>query len=269
VNEKSTWTIQASAATTTQTPQGTQYTSESDFKIRKASNMVQISGYTGSATVVNIPPTIQNIPVTSIGSNVFKDRTNLTGVTIPDGVTDIGVAAFSGCTNLTSIIIPDSVTMINEGAFRGCLKLTSISLPKKMTEIYVNVFSQTGLTGVVIPNGVTGIGIGAFSNCANLTSVTIPNSVTNIDVLAFSGCTGLTSITIPASVTSIGDRVFEGCVNLTSITFQGTIPSANFHQRVFYNQGDMRDKFYATDKANGTPGTYTRPNGTSTTWAKK
>jgi hypothetical protein len=30
--------------------------------------------------------------------------------------------------------------------------------------------------------------------------------------------------------------------------------------------GDLRDKFYATDSDYGTPGTYTRPNGSSSTW---
>jgi hypothetical protein len=30
----------------------------------------------------------------------------------------------------------------------------------------------------------------------------------------------------------------------------------------------LRTKFYATDSANGTPGTYTRPNGTST-WTRQ
>jgi len=31
----------------------------------------------------------------------------------------------------------------------------------------------------------------------------------------------------------------------------------------------LRAKFYATDPANGTPGTYTRPNTSSLTWTKK
>jgi hypothetical protein len=31
----------------------------------------------------------------------------------------------------------------------------------------------------------------------------------------------------------------------------------------------LRNKFYATDKAKGTPGTYTRPNGSSDTWTKQ
>jgi len=33
--------------------------------------------------------------------------------------------------------------------------------------------------------------------------------------------------------------------------------------------GDLRDKFYATDKTKGTAGTYTRPDSKSTTWTKK
>jgi hypothetical protein len=33
--------------------------------------------------------------------------------------------------------------------------------------------------------------------------------------------------------------------------------------------GDLRDKFYATDFVNGTPGTYTRPSGDSYTWTRQ
>jgi hypothetical protein len=33
--------------------------------------------------------------------------------------------------------------------------------------------------------------------------------------------------------------------------------------------GDLRAKFYATDRTNGTPGTYTRPSGSSNTWTRQ
>jgi hypothetical protein len=31
----------------------------------------------------------------------------------------------------------------------------------------------------------------------------------------------------------------------------------------------LRAKFYATNSVNGTPGTYTRPSGSSTTWTRQ
>jgi hypothetical protein len=79
--------------------------------------------------------------------------------------------------------------------------------------------------------------------------------------------TSLISITIPDTITSIGDYAFYDCKILASITFKGTIPSSSFGN---YNTfpGDLRTKFYAIDKADGTPGTYTRTSG-STSWTKQ
>jgi hypothetical protein len=48
------------------------------------------------------------------------------------------------------------------------------------------------------------------------------------------------------------------------VTFQGTIPSNEFSKSVF--SGDLRDKFYAADPDNGTPGTYKRA-AVDETWA--
>jgi len=111
------------------------------------------------------------------------------------------------------------------------------------------------ITSVRMPNRVTVIGSWAFANCTDLASVTIPNSVTRIWGGAFSGCESLTSITIPKSVTRIDDGAFGGCIDLASVTFQGTIASRYFFSAF---PSDLRAKFYATDKGNGTPGTYTR-----------
>jgi hypothetical protein len=47
------------------------------------------------------------------------------------------------------------------------------------------------------------------------------------------------------------------------------IASNQFDDNTFYELGDLRAMFYATDAANGAPGTYTRPNGASETWTKQ
>jgi len=200
-----------------------QYNPESDFKVTKKGNAVEITQYVGKATVVNIPPTIQGGTVTTIDWEAFQES------------------------NITSVTIPNSVTTI-DGAFAGCRSLVSVTLPSELKSI----------------------GAAAFARCMSLTSITIPSKVTSIGREAFKGCGGLTSITIPASVTSIDEYAFINC-SLTSVTFQGTIPSSGFHRSAFFDTGagDLRNKFYATDAAKGTPGTYTRPDTVSKTWTKK
>ena len=175
-----------------------------DFEIR-ATNRAMI-GYTDETTDLVIPATFQGedgtwYKVTSIGYEAFYKCTNLTSVTISEGVTTIGEAAFKLCTNLTSVTIPDSVTYIGvQQSFQGC----------------------TSLTSVTIPDSVTYIGMTTFVDCTNLTSVNIPDSVTYIGSQAF-WRTGLTSVTIPDSVTNIRNNAFLG---VPHIYYNGTATGA-------------------------------------------
>jgi hypothetical protein len=56
------------------------------------------------------------------------------------------------------------------------------------------------------------------------------------------------------------------------VIFQGTIPASEFDYYAFGDYDDyiggLREKFYATDPDNGTPGTYTRASG-GTVWTKQ
>lgn len=81
-------------------------------------------------TEANIPSAVEfggnQYPVIKINDNVFADNTNLTAVTLPDGLVEIGNYAFPLCRNLESIIIPSSVNSIGISAFSGCKALKDI-----------------------------------------------------------------------------------------------------------------------------------------------
>jgi hypothetical protein len=191
---------------------------------------------------------------------------------IPNSVTSIEERAFIGCTNISSVTIGNSVTIIGEQAFSGCTSLASVTIGNGVIEILKSTFSDcSSLTSITITNSVTSIRSYAFYNCASLASITIPNSVTSIGNFVFYECNNLASVTIPDSITVIGGGAFGKCSSLVSVTFQGTIPWKgldNYYEYTVF-PGDLRAKFFATDRTNGTPGTYTRASGSFPFWVRQ
>lgn len=155
----------------------------------------EIYEYTGKASTLSIPKTINGHKVTAILSRAFEECNTLTSVTIPDTVTKIDKLAFMSCSNLSSVAIPSSVKTIGYGAFMNCPKLASVTLPKELETI--ESF--------------------AFSNCTSLTGITIPDSVVTIGQRAFNGCTKLSSATIGIGVQTIGSTIFGGSNSLKRI----------------------------------------------------
>ncbi len=126
--------------------------------------------YHGSGGDVVIPAMSGGVRITSIGANAFGgygynlDATNVTSVSIPDGVTSIGNGAFMGCTRMTSVTIPASVTQIGEWTFAKCAELTSLTIPRGVVRIGSYAFSGCTKLQVRVPKGVS-LGSGVFDGC--------------------------------------------------------------------------------------------------------
>ncbi|MCD7728980.1 MAG: leucine-rich repeat domain-containing protein [Clostridia bacterium] len=146
--------------------------SELDYTLSDDGTCYIVTGI-GSCTDIDItiPSTYNNLLITAIGDNAFKNCTSLTSVTIGSGVTSIGDGAFEYCTSLTSVAIPDSVTSIGDDAFFYCTSLTSIAIPDSVTYIGSAFYGCTSLTSITIPNKVTSIGYSAFYDCTALTEI--------------------------------------------------------------------------------------------------
>lgn len=87
----------------------------------KESKGITVSDVIDEITIVAGKPTTQEV--------VWKDKTvstEVTKVSIPEGITSIGYGAFANCGNLTSITIPSSVTSIGISAFFRCVQLANI-----------------------------------------------------------------------------------------------------------------------------------------------
>ena len=246
---------------------------------------LEISKYVGNSATYEIPGEIDGKKVIRIGNSAFIDCTELTSVTIPDGVTDIRWRAFYNCVSLKSVTIPKSVTYIDNYAFGYYYDSDSFATKKidgfkinyvKNTyghmyalkngftdeacllthELYDGTLEITEYVGnsatYVIPSEIDGkrvtqIGYDAFNDCTELTSITIPDGVTCIGNSAFSYCTSLETVTIPNSVTHIYPRAFYDCTLLKEVTIPASVTSIGNEAFGYYYVRDSSE----TKKADG------------------
>ncbi len=182
---------------------------------------------------------LQYLNVLCIFPKAFRDCAHLTQLTTKNGtkidITDSGVRKNNNVTfidvkttsNITSVTIPDGVTEIPDSAFWKYDSLTNITIPDSVTNIGNNAFENcTSLKSITIPDRVTTIGGRAFFNCTSLTSVNIGENskLESIGNQAFENCgysnnTANLTLNIPDSVTSIGSNAFY---NLAEITYDPT-----------------------------------------------
>ncbi|MCQ2607986.1 MAG: leucine-rich repeat domain-containing protein [Bacteroidales bacterium] len=81
--------------------------------------------------------------VVGVGGGAFSGNTELTSVTIGNGIKTIESSAFSGCTNLKTLIVGKDVQSIGSRAFENCSKLINITCyPVNPPEAYSNSFSN-------------------------------------------------------------------------------------------------------------------------------
>lgn len=175
------------------------------------------NSYSGDIT---IPSTLthngEQINVTSIGKDAFRECNLLKSVIVPYSVTKIGWTAFYGCPLLASVTLTDNIEEIESHAFSECKSLRSIVVPKKLKKI--NCFSGSGLVSIVLPEGIETIEAVAFYNCKSLKEISLPTTLTTIGLGAFQDCSVLEKIFIPECVKSIPQNCFTGCTNLSKVS---------------------------------------------------
>ena len=185
-----------------------------------------LSPFKGTSRIKNV---VVQTGVTHIGSLIFWDCTELTSVSLPNGLQSIGTGAFQGC-GLTEVEIPATVSSIDADAFCYC-PLTSVTVPESMTVINRAAFRNlASLTEVNIHDGVTSIGVDAFYNANSLPYIHIPSSVTNISTGAFGKCYSLTEVDRMENVKTMGDYVFIHCQKLETLWLprMNAIPDRTF-----------------------------------------
>lgn len=213
--------------------------SASDFTYTTTDKKVTITGYTGSAEVVNIPFFINGYPVIAIANSAFAGNKTITKVKFLEPMKTIGYAAFSNCTSLESVELNDrlekiesyafsnctnlktinfeSATVLNSigsKAFYRCISLINASFPDSLEYINQYAFQYCSQLKSIKFNKTTSklntIGIGAFYFCGNLTSAIVPDSTLYLNYYSFGECYNLSDIDITTKSRYICDTAFSG-----------------------------------------------------------
>ena len=241
---------------------------------RLIGDSAEVCAYIGSETEVVIEPTYKGVPVARIGAEAFR-YTNISKITLPDGVISIGEMAFEGCYYLQNIIIPKSVRYIEPYAFRSCKSLTEMIIPESViyfgdgvfrfcnelrrveflgakTDLRNYVFDDCEkLTDATLPKEISALGEQLFCGCNSLTYIKIPDSVTTIKKSAFVLCENLQTVVIGSGVQIIESNAFGGCESLKTIYYNG---SAEDWARIINNSLDelmelnVEIYFYSSEK---------------------
>lgn len=152
--------------------------------------------------------------VTSIGYWAFANATNLTSVTIPEGISVVENNAFYN-SGITSIVLPNSVTDVNDGAFDDCKQLVSCDLGRGIKHIGKNCFGNCyALTSLKWSDCLETIGSWAFY-ANHPTNVTAAGTIPLQDTLVF-----------PATFRSM-DAIFDCKTNVKVVVWNARRPEGN------------------------------------------
>ena len=218
---------------------------------------VTITGCDTAVTAIEMPETIEGLPVTKIADHAFNGGFNneahaaLTSVKLPSTLTEIGEGAFRGCTNLSNVDLTEctSLTRISANAFQGDTALTSVTFPTSLKYLGSYAFNNCGFTAVdlsgctglltiseyafsgdsysngnqelavvKLPSDLKTINNGAFNGCRKLTSVNFSDCTSLNSIEEYAfSGTGITDVTLPDSVSMLGVAAFSDCQQLTTV----------------------------------------------------
>lgn len=134
-------------------------------------NYVQTGG--GSLKEISLPGTLVDNMGNAIGSYAFYGQTQVTKITLAEGITSLPESVFRNCTNLTELTLPSTLTYINSYAFGYCSALKNLDLPEGLVSIQNNAFRNcTALEEVILPSTLQSL-YRPFYNCPKLTKMTV------------------------------------------------------------------------------------------------
>ena len=168
--------------------------------------------------VLEFPPMLGGLPLKTIDWQLFKDRKEIKGVVLPEGIEKIEENAFENCEGISQLVLPDSLETIEKYAFSGCAGICKLDLPKRLKTLGGDAFRGCrNLEGDFDLRNLEVLVRDTFNGCAKLHSVVLSEKIGEIDTATFESCSNLVNVTIPKSVGFIGSSAFRSCVSFKGV----------------------------------------------------
>ncbi|MDE5569197.1 MAG: leucine-rich repeat protein [Ruminococcus sp.] len=209
-----------------------------EFTYTKYDDHIVINFCDETAVNVEIPETIEGLPVTAIKNSNYDQifSKNLETIVIPKTIEEIGV--YAALESIETVIMGDCLKSVTvspdnqhfsseDGILFNKDKTTLLRYPSAKTD-----------TSYVIPKTVESIKDCAFKNCRNLSSIIIGDGVQKIGCDAFNGCSAIEEITVPDNVSTIGGGCFISCTSLKAVKLSENITSIDGD--TFYNCTNLK-----------------------------
>lgn len=127
-----------------------------------------------------------------IGSNLVsvspyacQNDDYLSAISFPSTMKFIGENSFYDCSNLTNVSIPEGVEEIGDTAF-GYTKIIDVNLPSTITSVGSSAFCQnSNMYRATISSVNTHVAKNAFYNCSKLSTINVPEGWINVEGGAF------------------------------------------------------------------------------------
>ena len=136
--------------------------------------------------------------------NLYAE-TQITDISIPEGVTVLGPSVFKNCLSLSRVKLPRSLKTMGIEVFYGTSALNEIEIPEGITHIPSESFKGSGISKIALPSTVTTISIEAFASCSNLEEINLPDGLQIIEDNAFDN-SKVTNLELPQSLIYLGHQ---------------------------------------------------------------
>jgi len=199
----------------------TQSTETEALTYTKNAKGVTVTGYTGDATVISIPKSIEGLPVVAIGDGAFRDLTALQALVIPESVTSVGKEILAGCKSLLALETP----VMGKNGEGDCF-LGTLFGAERFEDNPLDI--PASLAHLRLTGDMTVLPAYALYDCNDLVTLSLPSSLERLEKFSITKCASLEVIEGLEGLTFVGEHALSYCTSLTKISFGDALEKIEF-----------------------------------------